>query len=71
MQITALGNQFYNHPKSIACRKRVSVSAPKTMSADIFCFKGSNSLKEKVGIIRESSISLHGAGIGSIYYAVQ
>ena len=50
MRITALGKPFYNYPKSTVMNKRMSISAPNTMGADIFCFTGA--LKsDKVSII--------------------
>ncbi|MBO5948247.1 ribose-phosphate pyrophosphokinase-like domain-containing protein [bacterium] len=49
MKITALGRPFYNYPKSTVMNKRMSISAPKTMGADIFCFTGS--LEKRASII--------------------
>ena len=56
MRITALGSSvFYNHPKNIACNNKALMSAPKSLGADIFCFKGNNSLAEKISIIPSSN----------------
>ena len=49
MRITALGKPFYNYPKSTVMNKRMSISAPRTMGADIFCFTGN--LEKKASII--------------------
>lgn len=49
MRITALGKPFYNYPKSTVMNKRMSISAPNTMGADIFCFTGA--LEKKASII--------------------
>ena len=49
MRITALGKPFYNYPKSTVMNKRMTISAPNTMGADIFCFTGS--LEKKASII--------------------
>ena len=55
MRITALGKQFYNYPKSnVFASNKVSMSAPKTIGADIFCFRGGNALSDRIGIIPSS-----------------
>lgn len=55
MKITALGKPFYNYPKSNASANKVLMSAPKSLGADIFCFKGGNALVDKVSIISSST----------------
>lgn len=55
MKITALGKPFYNYPKSNASANKVLISAPKSLGADIFCFKGGNALSDKIGIIPSSN----------------
>ncbi len=53
MKITALGKGFSGYPKSsYGCSKKDFVSAPQSMSADIFCFKGGNT--DKIGILNSS-----------------
>ncbi len=53
MRITAIGKPLFKYPKSYGCMNKASLSALQSMSADIFCFKGSN-LSEKVGIVTSS-----------------
>ena len=55
MRITALGKPFYNYPKNNVSANKVSISALRPASADIFCFKGGNSLDDKIGIIPSST----------------
>ena len=55
MRITALGKPFYNYPKSTASANKALISALRPASADIFCFKGGNSLSDKIGIIPSST----------------
>lgn len=55
MRITALGKPFYYYPKSTASVNKASISALRPASADIFCFKGGNSLADKIGIIPSST----------------
>ena len=55
MRITALGKPFYNYPKNTACNQKALTSALRPASADIFCFKGGNSLADKIGIIPSST----------------
>lgn len=56
MRITALGKPFYNYPKSnVLSANKVLMSAPKSLGADIFCFKGGNTLSDKIGIIPSST----------------
>lgn len=55
MKITALGSTFYHYPKSRVSANKVSMSAPKYKGADIFCFKGSTALADKVRIIPSST----------------
>ena len=55
MKITALGRQFYHYPKSNAFISKVSMSAPKSQGADIFCFKGASTLSDKASIIPSSN----------------
>lgn len=55
MKITALGRPFYNYPKSNAFISKVSMSAPKSQGADIFCFKGASTLSDKASIIPSSN----------------
>lgn len=55
MKITALGRSNYRYPNSLCCKKEAFVSAPQSMGADIFCFKGSNKLSDKIGIINSST----------------
>lgn len=55
MKITALGRPFYHYPKSNAFISKVSMSAPKSQGADIFCFKGASTLSDKASIIPSSN----------------
>ncbi len=55
MRITALGKPFYNHQKNNTPRSNISMSAPKTQGADIFCFKGPSKLSDKASIIPSSN----------------
>ena len=55
MKITALGRPFYHYPKSNAFISKVSMSAPKSQGADIFCFKGASTLADKASIIPSSN----------------
>ena len=56
MRITALGNPFYNYPKgNVSSANKAFMSAPKSLGADIFCFKGGNALADKIGIIPSST----------------
>ena len=56
MRITALGKPFYNYPKSnVSSANKAFMSAPKSLGADIFCFKGGNALEDKIGIIPSST----------------
>ena len=55
MKITALGRPFYHYPKSNAFISKVSMSAPKSLGADIFCFKGASTLSDKASIIPSSN----------------
>ena len=55
MRITALGKPFYNYPKNSACNQKALTSALRPASADIFCFKGTNTLSDKIGIIPSST----------------
>ena len=55
MKITALGRPFYHHPKSFVSANKVSISAPISKGADIFCFKGSAAFSDKVKIIPSST----------------
>ena len=55
MRITALGKPFYNYPKNTACNQKALTSALRPASADIFCFKGGDSLADKIGIIPSST----------------
>ena len=55
MRITALGKPFYNYPKNNVSANKVSMSALRPASADIFCFKGADSLADKIGIIPSST----------------
>ena len=55
MKITALGRPFYHYPKSNAFISKVSISAPKSQGADIFCFKGASTLADKASIIPSSN----------------
>lgn len=56
MRITALGKPFFNYPKSnLSSLNKAFMSAPKSLGADIFCFKGGESLSEKIGIIPSST----------------
>ena len=55
MKITALGRPFYHYPKSNAFISKVSISAPKSQGADIFCFKGASTLSDKASIILSSN----------------
>lgn len=55
MKILALGKPFYNYPKSTASTNKVSMSAPNSLGADIFCFKGGSTLEDKIGIIPSST----------------
>ena len=56
MRITTLGKPFYNYPKSnVFASNKAFMSAPKTNGADIFCFRGGNTLADKIGIIPSST----------------
>ena len=56
MRITSLGRPFYHYPKSSISANNAFVSAPKSLSgADIFCYKGSEKLGDKIGIIPSTS----------------
>ncbi len=55
MRITALGKPFYNYPKNNVSANKVSMSALRSASADIFCFRGADSLADKIGIIPSST----------------
>ena len=56
MRITALGKPFYNYPKSnVSSANKGIMSAPKSIGADIFCFKGGDTLNDKIGIIPSST----------------
>ena len=55
MKITALGRPFYHYPKSNAFISKVSMSAPKSLGADIFCFKCASTLSDKASIIPSSN----------------
>lgn len=55
MRITALGKPFYNFPKSHVSANKSIMSAPKSLGADIFCFKGAETLSDKIGIIPSST----------------
>ncbi|MBQ8886869.1 MAG: ribose-phosphate pyrophosphokinase [Candidatus Gastranaerophilales bacterium] len=56
MRITALGKPFYNYPKgNVSSANKAFMSAPKSLGADIFCFKGGNALADKIGIIPSST----------------
>ena len=55
MKITALKRSIYHYPKSNAFISKVSMSAPKSQGADIFCFKGASTLSDKASIIPSSN----------------
>ena len=55
MKITALGRFNPLYPKSYGCKSKAFMSAPLSKGADIFCFRGSNSLSDKIGIINSST----------------
>ena len=55
MKITALGKSFYHYPKSNAYISNISMSAPNSKGADIFCFKGASSLSDKASIVPSSN----------------
>ena len=57
MKITAigLGKPFSNYPKSYGCRNKAILSAPQSKGADIFCFKGSKKLSDRIGIVGSTS----------------
>ena len=53
MKITAIGKPLFKYPKSYDCKNKATTSALQSMSADIFCFKGSN-FSDKAGIVSSS-----------------
>ena len=56
MRITALGKPFFNYPKSnVSSSNKAFMSAPKSLGADIFCFRGVEALGDKIGIIPSST----------------